>query len=89
VTSPVPQLRVPEDALARVDAARGRDIRSAWVLRLIDCGLTSTHPASQPAAELTSQPEPASQPSGPVISQAATGPGEPCPGAARAGRRGA
>lgn len=36
MTSPVLQLRVPEDTLARLDDTRGEETRSAWVLRLID-----------------------------------------------------
>ena len=64
VAAPVLQLRVPEDTLARVDAVRGNDTRSAWLLRLIDRALTSTaQPASQ--APPSRSPARASRPPAP------------------------
>ena len=36
MAAPVIQLRVPEETLARIDAVRGGDTRSAWLQRLID-----------------------------------------------------
>jgi hypothetical protein len=50
VTSPVIQVRVPEDTVARIDQARGDDTRSAWLQRLIDRELNG----QQPAPALTS-----------------------------------
>jgi hypothetical protein len=50
VTSPVLQLRVPEDILARLDGTRGEETRSAWVLRLIDRELADQKPAPSPAS---------------------------------------
>jgi hypothetical protein len=67
--SPVVQLRVPKDTLARIDHARGDDTRSAWVLRLIDRELTGPQPALVPAG------------TAPITSPA----GEPCPGVACSG----
>jgi hypothetical protein len=59
VPSPVVQLRVPEDILARIDDARGGDTRSAWVLRLIDRELAGQNPAPAPvgAASLGALPD--------------------------------
>jgi hypothetical protein len=48
--SPVVQLRVPKDTLARIDQARGDDTRSAWIQRLIDRELAGQSPAPAPAA---------------------------------------
>jgi hypothetical protein len=45
VGAPVLQLRVPEDTLARIDANRGEDTRSAWVVRLIGRQLNGPGPA--------------------------------------------
>lgn len=72
--SPVLQLRVPEDTLERLDAARGDDSRSAWVLRLIERELTAPVPASP--APRTASP-----------ATVALTPGEPSPGTACAGPR--
>jgi hypothetical protein len=41
VSNPVLQLRVPETTIARIDAIRGDDTRSAWLQRLIDHELNS------------------------------------------------
>jgi hypothetical protein len=73
--SPVVQLRVPKDTLARLDDARGGDTRSAWVLRLIDRELDGQVPAAKPAAPV------ADSPAGPLVLP----PGEPCPGVACSG----
>jgi hypothetical protein len=73
--NPVVQLRVPKDTLARLDSARGADIRSAWVLRLIGRELDGQAPAGEPAPA-----DPAS-PAGPL----ALPRGEPCPGVACSG----
>jgi hypothetical protein len=49
--SPVVQLRVPEDTLARIDGARGAETRSAWVLRLIGRELDGQVATQAPAAD--------------------------------------
>ena len=64
--SPVVQLRVPKDTLARLDDARGEETRSAWVLRLIDRELSGQTTAPPPAT---------------IPSLAAIGDGEPGNGA--------
>jgi hypothetical protein len=69
VPAPVVQLRVPEDTLARIDAIRGDDTRSAWLQRLIDRELAGPQTGSGPA----------------VSALGAIGPGEPSPGVACAG----
>ena len=56
--SPVVQLRVPEDTLARLDGARGEETRSAWVLRLIgrELGLPGGHAGPRSAGPLVLPP---------------------------------
>jgi hypothetical protein len=73
--SPVVQLRVPKDTLARLDDVRGGDTRSAWVLRLIGRELVGPDPAAEPATAL------ADFPAGPLVLPS----GEPCPGVACSG----
>jgi hypothetical protein len=75
VTSPVLQLRVPEDTLARLDDKSGEQTRSAWVLRLIDRELAGPDPAAEPATAV------ADFPAGPLVLPS----GEPCPGVACSG----
>jgi hypothetical protein len=43
--SPVVQLRIPGETLAAIDAARGPDSRTAWVLALIERGLADSDTA--------------------------------------------
>jgi len=58
---------VPEDTLARLDGTRGKETRSAWILRLIDRELTG-QPATKNVLTTSS-------------SLAAIPDGEPSPGA--------
>ena len=73
--SPVVQLRVPKDTLARLDSTRGEETRSAWVLRLIDRELHGQAHAGKPDTGV------ADSPPGPLALPG----GQPCPGTACAG----
>ena len=88
MTSPVLQLRVPEDTLARLDEARGDDTRSAWVLRLIGRELDGRAAAAENREALTDFTAQNRHPradsaagAGPLVFP----PGEPCPGVACSG----
>jgi hypothetical protein len=70
VAAPVVQVRVPEDTLARIDAIRGDDTRSAWLQRLIDREL-----AGQQAAPTTSAAALALPDSEPCPGVVCSGPG--------------
>lgn len=54
--SPVVQVRVPEDTLARIDVARRDDTRSAWMLRLIDRELAV--PSAETVTVASGEPSP-------------------------------
>ena len=61
MTSPVLQLRVPQDVVDRIDAIRGDDTRSAWLQRLIDrelAGQTATPAPAAPSLAVIADAEP-------------------------------
>src|SRR5260370_3233021 len=64
--SPVVQLRVPADTLARIDGARGQGTRSAWVRRLLRRELHSHGATPAPPATPLFLPPPLTQAPRPV-----------------------
>lgn len=69
MASPVVQLRVPEDTLARIDDVRGEESRTAWLLRLAERELTGGTPETDGAGQAA-----------PAVAAVKVAGGEPSPG---------